>query len=146
MSSSETTASYLELSGQAYTLLVDSIASANQRTLDYTKSVWEIISRPYASTAVETGVRENFDRANQVVALTINELQTSGQKTAELTEKLVSHTAKLQETYVHAVRGLVDTGISNVNYVKDTATQQFEDLSRRLDEIQTRITAPVSHN
>jgi hypothetical protein len=146
MSTKDTTASYLELSGEAYTLFIDAMATSNQRALDYTKSVWEIVSRPYSSSAVETAVRENFDRANQIVNLTIGELQASGKRSAELSEKLVAHAAKLQETYVHAVRGVVDTGISNVNYVKDTATQQFEDLSKRLDEMQTRIATPVSNN
>jgi hypothetical protein len=142
----ETTPSYVELTSQAYNLFVDAYASANQRALGYLKSVWEITSRPYASTALETTVRENFDRANQVVSLTIAELQTNGAKGAELVEKVGAHNAKVQDSVATAFRGLVTTGISNVNYVKETTAQQFEDLTKRLDEIQSRASATVSAN
>ncbi len=146
MNDKETTASYVELSKQATTHCVDAFASANQRALDYTKSVWEIVSRPYSSAAIETVVRENFDRTNQIVSLTIAELQTTGQKSAEFGEKLVSHGAKLQETNVHSLRGMVNTGLSNLNYVKDTATQSFEDITKRIDDIGNRTAAQVSSN
>jgi hypothetical protein len=142
----EATSSYVELSSQAYSLFVDAYASANQRALGYWKSLWEIASRPYASTAVETTVRENFDRANQIVGLTISELQAGGSKAAELTEKFAAHNAKIQDSASHAFRGAVNTGISNMNFVKDTTQQQFEDMSKRLDEIQTRAAASVSQN
>jgi len=67
MGEKQTTPSYVELSSQAYALFVNAFADYNQRSLAYYRSLWEIVSRPYASTAVETTVRENFDRANQVV-------------------------------------------------------------------------------
>jgi hypothetical protein len=140
------TPSYVELGSQGYSLFVDAYASAGQRVLGYYKSLWEIASRPYASTAVETTVRENFDRANQVVALTIGELQTNGAKAAELLEKISAHNAQVQDSLATALRGLVSTGISNVNYVKETATKQFDDLTKRLDEIQSRSAATVSSN
>ena len=142
----EATSSYVELSSQAYSLFVDAYASANQRALGYWKSLWEIASRPYASTAVETTVRENFDRANQVVTLTISELQASGSKVAETAEKFATHNAKVQDSVSLAFRGAVNTGISNMNFVKDTTQQQFEDMSKRVDEIQTRAMAAVSQN
>lgn len=142
----EATPSYVELSSQAYSLFVDAYASANQRALGYLKNVWEIASRPYASTALETTVRENFDRANQVVTLTIGELQATGAKNAELVEKIGAHNAKVQDTVSTAFRGLVTTGISNVNFVKESTTQQFEDLTKRLDEMQARASSAVSSN
>ena len=146
MGEKQTTSSYVELSDQAYSLFVDAIADYNQRTLAYSRSLWDIMSRPYASTAVETTVRENFDRVNQVVSLTVNELSSNGAKGAEFTEKLTQHAAKLQDAAVDAYRGLISTGISNVNFVKETAAQQFEDITKRLDDVQSRATAPVSNN
>ena len=53
-----------------------------------------------------------------------------------LAEKYVSDLAKLQESFTAALKGLVDTGISNINYVKDTATAQFEDFTKRVEDIQ----------
>jgi len=146
MGNKETTASYVELSSQGYSLCVDAFSDLNQRTLAYYRSLWDIISRPYASTAVETGARENFDRANQIVALTVNELSNAGAKNAEFGQKLAQHTAKVQDTWMNAFRGVVSTGISNMNYVKETATAQFDDIAKRLDEVQARATATVSQN
>jgi len=146
MSTKEATASYVELGSQTYSLFVDAYASANKRALDYAKSVWEISTRPYASTTIEAAVRENFERTSEIVSLGITELQTSGQKSAELAEKFVAQAAKMQESYTEAVKGLVDTSISNINSVKDTATAQFEDFSKRMDEMQKSATATLSSN
>jgi hypothetical protein len=146
MSDKQVTSSYVELSSQAYGLFVDAFADYNQRTLAYYRSMWDIVSRPYASTAVETTVRENFDRANQAVALTVNELSTNGAKTAEFAEKMTRHAAKLQDAAAEAFRGVVTTGISNMNYVKETTAQQFDEIAKRLDDVQSRATAPVSTN
>jgi hypothetical protein len=136
MPSKETTASYVELATQTYSLFVDAVASANQRTLDYAKSVWEIGSKPYDTSAVESVVRDGFDRANKIVELWIAQLQINGQKSAELAEKLASQSAKIQESYTNAIKGLLDTSISNMNYVKDTATAQFEDFTKRMEDLQ----------
>ena len=144
MNEKETTPSYLELSNQAYGIVVDAFASANQRGLDYWKSVWEIVSRPYSSTAVDSNVRDNFERANQIVALSIGELQANGQRTSEVVEKLLSVTGNLQDSYVHSLRGLMKTGISNMNFVRETTELQFGDLAQRLDQI--RPASAVSAN
>ncbi|MBD5654494.1 MAG: hypothetical protein IAI50_04860 [Candidatus Eremiobacteraeota bacterium] len=144
MNDKDMSASYVELSGKAYSMFVDAVASANQRALDYTKSVWEIASRPYASTAPESAMRENFDRTNQVVALTIAELQTGSEKAAELAQQTFAHGVKFQETLVQTTRGLVDTGVSNLNFVKDTATKSFDDLAKRMDDVQARATSQIS--
>ena len=144
MNEKETTPSYLELSNQAYGIVVDAFASANQRGLDYWSSVWEIVSRPYSSTAVDSYVRDNFERANQIVALSIGELQANGQRTSEVVEKLLSVTGNLQDSYVHSLRGLMKTGISNMNFVRETTELQFGDLAQRLDQI--RPASAVSAN
>ncbi len=146
MQNEEMTSSYVELSSQAYTLFVDAFASANQRALGYAKSLYEIASRPYPSMSPEAVARENFDRANAAVSLTVGELQTTGQKNAELAQNAVAHGAKLQETFVAAMRGVVNSGISNMNFVKETADRQIDDLSKRFDEMQSRATASISNN
>jgi hypothetical protein len=140
------TTSYVDLSSQSYSLFVDAYASANKRALDYSKSFWEIASRPYSTAAIEAAVQDNFDRANKLVSLTIAEMQTNGQKAAEFAEQFAAYAAKLQESYTASLKGLLDTGLSNLNYVKDTATQQFEELAKRADEIQKTAVAKASSN
>ena len=91
-------------------------------------------------------MRENFDRSNEIITLTVNELQARQQKLAEFAEKLVAQNAKLQESSVQALRGVVNTGISNMNYVKDAAKQGLDDMTKRIDETQARAAASVSQN
>jgi hypothetical protein len=146
MSIKETTAGYADLTTQSYSLFVDAIASANQRSLDFAKQVWEISTRPYASTTIESAVRENFERVNEVVSLSIAELQTNGKKTAELAEKLVSQGAKFQETYTTSIKGMMDTSLSNMTYVKDTAAAQFEDFSKRMNDAKKPVAETISSN
>jgi uncharacterized protein YnzC (UPF0291/DUF896 family) len=142
----EKTAGYAELSTEAYTLFVDAFAAANQRALDYSKSLWQILSRPYSSSAIEAAIRENLDRTNQIVSLTIDELQLNSQKAAEFAEKLAAQTTKLQETYVQSLRGVVDTGVSNLKYIKDVAEKQLDDAAKRIEDLQPHEAAPVSNN
>ncbi len=138
------TPSYNELSSEYYALYVDAFATANRRGLDYFKSLYEIASRPYASSAVEQTVRENFDRLNQVISLTIAELQNSGQKAVELNDKLTKQNVKLQESAIEALRGLTKTGLSNLEYVKETADAQLENFTKGVTDVSERVVSSVS--
>jgi len=69
----------------------------------------------------------------RILEYSIHELQTNGQKSTELAEKLVAHGTKLQETMMNSMKGLVETNISNMNFAKDSATQQFENITKRLE-------------
>jgi hypothetical protein len=138
----------VELANGTYTLIVDAIASSNQRALQYGKSVYEILARPYASTGVENASREAFDRANQLVELTVRELQTNGQKAVEFGRDLVGQSARWQETWLQTIRGLMQNGVSNLNYVKDATDRQFHGFARRVEEMTQRAerVANSSHN
>lgn len=133
--SEKTTTSYVELGSQAYKIAADAIASANYRLLDYWKSVWDISSRPYSSTAIDVTVRENFDRAQQILNLTVEELQAQEKNAQDLAEKVVAQGAKLQDSTISAFRGVLNTSISNLNYVKESTTERLEELKRRLSEL-----------
>jgi hypothetical protein len=141
----DTTASYLELTGAGYALAIDAFAAANRRLLDYWKSAYEIASRPYSSTALEANVRDNFERAHQLASLTTTEMQKSAQSASEFAEKLAAHGTAWQETAAHGFRGAVETGLSNIAFVKETATQQLDEFSKRVEEAQARV-GQVSHN
>jgi hypothetical protein len=140
------TKSYIELSTAAYQTFVDAVSSANERALGFTKSLFEITTRPYASTEMATLARENFDRVNQIVALSISELQANGTKAAEFNAKVMEHGSKIQEAYVSSLRGAVDTGISNMQFVKDTTAQQIDEIAKRMEDVRSRTAAQVSAN
>jgi len=133
--SEEKTTGVVELSSQAYGLAVDAIASFNQRLLGYWRSVWDITSRPYASTDVQAAVRESFERANEVLSLTIEELQAQEKRSQELIEKVAAQGSTVQDSALAAVRGLLNASILNLNHVKESTTQQLDDLKKRLDEL-----------
>jgi hypothetical protein len=133
--------SYIELSGKAYSFLVDALGAASLRRLAYVKSLYEVVARPYASTALEQTVRENFDRANALLALSIAEAQTSVQKSAEFSETWLEHAAKLQGSAIEASRGLVKSGLANLEFARDSSNAQFETFAKQVEGAQSRIAA-----
>ena len=140
----ESATSYIELSSKVYSLFLDALTSRTQRRLQYWKSVWEVSSRPYQLTAVEGTVRDGFDRASQILDLTANELKTDGQNAAEFSEKLLSYTTRLQDGAMSAFRSVLNTSISNLDHVEQATEQQFNGLTKRLDEEERRAGATAS--
>jgi hypothetical protein len=139
------TKSYLDLASQTYGVLTEAAAKANHRYLDTLKSAYEILSRPYTSTAFEATYRENLDRAGQLVELSIASAQKSGTEGAEIAETLAKHASQWQETFVETTRGLIHASLSNLAYVKDSADQTFAGFAKRVEELQKKP-ATVSSN
>jgi hypothetical protein len=135
------TADYVELTNKVYALLVDAFGSASTRALNYWKSVWDITSRPYSPVTVDSVVNENFNRANQLTNLTVDEMRSAGRESAEFAEKLLAEGTKVQDTALGSFRGLIDKYAANVNYVKETTSAQLDDLSRHLEDLEKRTSA-----
>ncbi len=137
--------SYVELSSTLFSTLVEAYGAANQRMLAYGKSVYEIASRPYTSTAVDAALRENFDRVNQIVELTVAEVQANGTHSTELSEALLQQGGAFQETFVEAGKTMARMGESNMNFVKETADAQAANISKTVGDLQAHASA-VSAN
>ncbi len=88
--SNDQTKSYLDLVSGTYGLLMEAAAKANHRFLEHMKSSYEIMSRPYTSTAFEAAYRENLERAGQLVELNVAAAQKTGSESAALAEKIAS--------------------------------------------------------
>ncbi|MFY9779207.1 MAG: hypothetical protein WAJ85_01695 [Candidatus Baltobacteraceae bacterium] len=134
-------ATYAELSSEAYSASVSALVSANRRLLHYWRSVWEIESRPYASVSPESSVREGLERANQVLKLTVDELQAQRQESAKFTEQLSSQASKVKESSLAALSDVLDTAITDLNCVKDATSRNFEQLKKRLEELERHTTS-----
>ena len=145
MNTQNTTAGYVTLTNEVYALLVDAFGSADTRALNYWKSVWDITSRPYSPVTIDSVVRTNLERANQLTTLTIDELRSAGRESAEFAEKLLAKGTKVQDTALGSFRGMIDTYAANLNYVKETTSAQLDGLSRRVEDLDKR-TAPVGGN
>jgi hypothetical protein len=142
MSNNDQTASYLDLASSTYGLLVETAANANHRLLEHLKSTYEIVSRPYTSTALEATYRENLDRAGQLVELSVAAAQKTGSELAALADKLAKNGGQWQETYVETMRGLFRTGLSNLAFVKDAADQTYEGFAKRIETQKLRSERP----
>lgn len=136
MPTTESTTSYIELTTQTGKLLLDAASNTQKRALDHAKNHVEILARPYVGISPDAYIREGFDRANQIGTITATELQTTLQKNAELLEKLLVHASKVQESVLHSLHGLSSTGLSNLNYVKETANAQLDTFAKRVEEVQ----------
>ena len=145
MSTQNTTADYGELTNDVYSLLVDAFASTDKRALNYWKSVWDITSRPDTPVTIDSVVRRNLERANQLTNLTIGEMRSAGRESAEFAEKLLAKGTKVQDTALGSFRGMIDTYAANLNYVKETTSAQLAGLSRRVEDLDKRM-APVGGN
>jgi hypothetical protein len=141
VSTQGSTANYVELSGQTYELVVDTFASVARRRLDYWKSVWEIASRPYGSTAIESTVRENFDRASQLANLTAGELRSRGQVAAEFSEKLLTQAGKLQDAALETFRDSLKTYASTVSQLKEATAELSTNGVKKQEKPASLVTA-----
>ena len=91
-------------------------------------------------TAIETNVRDNFDRSNQIVSLTVSELQATAQHNSELLEKTASFVSKWQETALAANRAPQDRRLEHQLRQRDTEAQ-VDEFTKRRSELQ-----PISKN
>jgi hypothetical protein len=123
MSKQRNTAENFALSSEAYELIVDTIASATRSRLNYWNSVCQIAYRPYASMAIGSTVRENFDRASEFANLTLAELNSRVQTTADFSEKFLAQFGKLQDAARETYRDSLTSYASTVDQVKDTSTE-----------------------
>jgi hypothetical protein len=137
----ETTTNYVELTSQAFGLVLDAFASGSKRALDYTKAAWEITTQPYPSLLIDSVVKENINRANRLANLAVGELQAAGLESGDFVEKVLEQSTKIQGT---ALRGLLDTYASRLNDMQDITTQQPGDLSKRLEELKDQKAAAGS--
>ena len=105
MNTSDQTKTYGAIGSQMYTTFVDAFAASNQRMLGFAKSYFEIVTRPYTSTAIESAMRENFDRANQLVDLTVVELQHTGTHASKVAESIAAHSSTFGDQAMETARG-----------------------------------------
>jgi hypothetical protein len=136
MANTDSTASYIELTNQAYKLLLDAAATTHKRVIDHAKNQYDILARPYTGASPDANIREGFDRANQLGTIVAAELQATAQRNAELAEKLAAHGSKVQESLLHSCHGLSSTGLSNLNFVKDQTNAHIDTFAKRVEEVQ----------
>jgi hypothetical protein len=147
MANAEIAPTYIDVTTQTYLLVLDALATTQKRVLDHARNHYEIIARPFTATTPDANIREAFDRANQIAAITAAELQTTAQKNAEFAEKILKHAAKVQAALLSAWQGFSNTGLSNLKYARETADGQVNAFAKgvgEVQELQRRTTAAAS--
>jgi hypothetical protein len=125
----ESTSSYFSLIQETATMVVDEIAAANQRSLHFVKSLWQIAGRSES----ESPIRSAYERAEAVVSLTARELETSLRSNLEMTEKLMEQSKKLQQRSFDSVREIADKALASAKQAVDTASERIETLTEKVE-------------
>jgi hypothetical protein len=130
----QSTTSYFDLAQETATIVADEIAAANSRALKYVKSLWEIAGR----TQGESPLRAAFERAEAVVSLTANEIETSLRSNLEVTEKLIAQSKKLQQQSYESAKELADKALVNAKQIVEAAGERIENLTERAEKTAAR--------
>ena len=117
------TTAYIELTKDTYSLILDTLASATRSRVDYWKTAWDIVSRPYASTAFGPAAKENADRATELAGLTIEELRSRVERGANFSEKILAQAGKLQDAALETYREAVKSTSSAVEHIKTEVSE-----------------------
>lgn len=144
MSTQRNTAKYIKLSSRTYELTLDTLASAIRSRLEYWKSVWEIASRPYASTTIRATVQENVDRANELTNLTTSELHSRGQRAVDFCDKVLAQVGELQDAALETYRDSLKSYVSIIGQVTDASMEQsvngVSTVNRVVDQVKDAST------
>jgi hypothetical protein len=125
MSTNSSAAKSIELSSQTYELIIDTLASATRSRLEYWKSVWEIVSRPYASRAIGATMEENFERTRELTNLTVNQLHSRSHRALDFSKKLLAQAEQLQDAALEAYRD----SLKSIDSTVGQGTVAAEELS-----------------
>ncbi len=123
MSTQPTTGEYIELSKDTYGLVLDTLTAATRARLAFWNSVWEIASRPYSSAALEQALKETFNRVNELTNVTISELGSRVQRTADFSEKFFTQVEKLQDLNLETYRNSLKWSSEKLEEIKESSTQ-----------------------
>ena len=132
--STNAAANYAELATEATNMVVEAISSANERTLNYAKSIWEIVSRPIPAGQQQQNVRDGFERADQIVSLTVKELEHSLRKSTEFAEKMLAQNAKLQRQSIESLHNFACSTLTNVKQVVETAGERIDEFAKNVEK------------
>lgn len=130
MSTQSNTGKYFELSKDAFGLFLDTVTSATRGRLEYWNSLLEIASRPYASGAIDSVLKETLNRANELTNVTISEVGTRVQRTADFSEKVFTQLEKLQDLNLETYRDSLKWSSDKLDQVKETSAHALATVEK----------------
>ena len=142
---STTTTSLVDLTTETNKIVMEAITANYRRQLAYSKSVWGIVSSPYAGNDLKINVNETIERVEKVVDLTMADLETSAKSTIELAEAVMGQATKVREESLDVARTYAKNGVKTIKAALETTEERLDTLTKRLedslDEVVTTATA-----
>ncbi|PZR57433.1 MAG: hypothetical protein DLM50_05505 [Candidatus Meridianibacter frigidus] len=125
--------SYIDLSNKAFELSLEATTTATNRMMDYMKSTFDVVAKPYAATTPDAIVRENFDRTGSLVQLRDKYLHETAAHVTQVAHTGMDHAKALQETAQRGLAGMSDVFVSNLNYVKEATGNQIDGFTKHVE-------------
>ena len=114
---------YAEIAGDAFGTIVDAIEARNARRIEYVRTVWGIFARPFSSTALDVVLSENAIRTSALVSVSLDAAGENNRAAADFAREAGRFLANVNESYVNSLRGVAETTVSNLNFVKNAAAR-----------------------
>jgi len=130
---STTASSLVDLTSETNKIIMDAITTNYRRQLAYSKNIWGIVSRPYAGNDLKVNVGETIGRMENVVDLTMADLETTTKSTIELTEKVLSQATKARDESINVARTYAKSGVASIKHALETTEERLDTLSKRLE-------------
>ena len=93
------------------------------RSFDYVRTLFGIFAKPYESFTARAIAKEQIVRSAAVIAATIDSLEAANAQAAEYAREFAQFVASAHDGYLESLRGLGETSVSNVTFVKDFAAK-----------------------
>lgn len=123
---------YIDLTNKSFEAAVEATTTTTNRVLGYVKASFDIVSKPYAVTSPEAFATENFDRTAKLVELRDKYLKETGKHAASVANDTLTHAKQWQDSTQEALKGLGDIMASNLNFVKETTTQNMDGFTKQV--------------
>jgi len=123
---------FIDLSNKSFEAAVEATTTTTNRVLGYVKASFDVVSKPYAVTSPEAFATENFDRTAKLVELRDKYLKETGKHASAVANDTLTHAKQWQDSTQEALKGLGDIMASNLNFVKETTTQNIDGFSKQV--------------
>ena len=123
---------FIDLSNKSFETAVEASTATSNRVLGYIKATFEVVSKPYTISTPEAFATENFDRISKLVELRDKYLKETGKHATALANDTLTNAKNWQDSTQDALKGLGEIMASNLNFVKETTTQNFDGFTKQV--------------
>ena len=123
---------YIDLTNKSFEAAVEATTTSSNRVLAYIKANLDVLTKPYAVSSPEAFANENFDRATKLVELRDKYLKETGKHAATIANETLAQVQAYQNASQDALKGLGDVLASNLNFVKETTSQNIEGFTKQV--------------